>query len=227
MYTDFYIYEHWRPDTSKCFYVGKGRGRRAYRMNNRNEWHTRIVNKLKESNFFVEVRLVVTGLTEEQALEQEKVRVKFWRDLGYQLVNLTGGGDGVRCPSEETREKMRLAHKRRQTPEAIEKCREKTNALWANAEWRKNTIEKTKEAKSKIEYTWGYKISNALKGKKKSESHIANLSGDKNHFLGKVHSEEAKAKISAKKTGTKLSEQTKANMKIAQAIRRKREVESV
>ena len=25
----FYVYEHWRPDKNVCFYVGKGKGKRA------------------------------------------------------------------------------------------------------------------------------------------------------------------------------------------------------
>lgn len=36
----YYVYEHWRLDKDECFYVGKGRGNRAYKMRDRNRFHT-------------------------------------------------------------------------------------------------------------------------------------------------------------------------------------------
>lgn len=32
---NFYVYEHWRPDTGVCFYVGKGKEKRAWDMKRR------------------------------------------------------------------------------------------------------------------------------------------------------------------------------------------------
>ena len=54
---EFYVYEHWRPDTGACFYVGKGNGDRAFRVKkNRNRHHANIVAKLEKDSLQVEVR---------------------------------------------------------------------------------------------------------------------------------------------------------------------------
>lgn len=47
MTNKFYVYEHWRPDKDICFYVGKGKGRRANVMYGRGSHHERIQAKLK------------------------------------------------------------------------------------------------------------------------------------------------------------------------------------
>lgn len=104
----FYVYEHWRPDTDTCFYVGKGKGDRAYRLKDRNDLHEKIVNKLSKIGMCVEIRLVVHGLSEDAAFEIERQRIAFWRELGVKLANFTDGGDGVSglCHTLETRQKM-------------------------------------------------------------------------------------------------------------------------
>ena len=43
----FYVYEHWRLDRDECFYVGKGKKYRAYKMQDRNRYHAAIVGKLQ------------------------------------------------------------------------------------------------------------------------------------------------------------------------------------
>lgn len=104
----FYVYEHWRPDTDTCFYVGKGKGERAYKLKDRNNLHEKIVNKLSDLGMCVEIRLVASGLAEDDAFEIEKQRIAFWRENGVMLANFTDGGDGVSglCHSLKTRQKM-------------------------------------------------------------------------------------------------------------------------
>ncbi len=103
----FYVYEHWRLDKDECFYVGKGRGRRAYARWGRNIHWKNIVQKIESSGFGYEVRLVATGLTEDDALALEKDRISFWREI-VDLANKTDGGDGVSglVMTEEARRKM-------------------------------------------------------------------------------------------------------------------------
>lgn len=120
----YYVYEHWRLDRDECFYVGKGRGGRAYRMYNRNRFHTAITQKLSREGYAVEVRIVAFGLSENQAFALEKERIAFWRAAKADLANATSGGDGVSGlkMSEEARAKMRAAKLgKKQTPEQIEK----------------------------------------------------------------------------------------------------------
>ena len=109
--TDFYVYEHWRPDINVCFYVGKGRGRRARVMYRRSDHHNRIQQKLRDLGMQVEVRITHQGLSEMEALRLE---VEIIAQYGLnRLVNLTGGGDGLqgKYVSDETRRRMSEAHK--------------------------------------------------------------------------------------------------------------------
>lgn len=91
----FYVYEHWRPDTDSCFYVGKGHGRRAYKIDGRSKYHTRIVAKLARLGICAEIRLVADGLEEDRAFDIERERIAFWHSAGVRLSNLTAGGEGA------------------------------------------------------------------------------------------------------------------------------------
>lgn len=126
---NFYVYEHWRLDRDECFYVGKGKGRRAYQMRRRNKHHLAIQEKVMREGFAVEVRIVACGLSEDEAFSLECERIRFWREAGVDLTNYTAGGEGAsgrrhsaqakarigqasskRKASNETRAKMSAAH---------------------------------------------------------------------------------------------------------------------
>jgi hypothetical protein len=106
----YYVYEHWRLDKDECFYVGKGKGRRAYSTYGRGSHWDNIVNKLERLGFAYEIRMVQTGLSEKKAFALEKERIAFWRDK-VDLANKTDGGDGVSGlkMSDEAKAKMRAA----------------------------------------------------------------------------------------------------------------------
>lgn len=108
----FYVYEHWRPDTGACFYVGKGKDKRAWDMKNmRNRHHMAITSKLTSLGFCADVRIVVDQVSEEVALNLEIDRIAMY---GMEnLSNMTSGGDGLRNPSKETREKISQSQKAR------------------------------------------------------------------------------------------------------------------
>jgi hypothetical protein len=90
----FYVYEHWRPDLDLCFYVGKGKGRRAVNIGHRNREHAKVVAELAAQGMCVEVRMFASDLTEEDAFYQECERIRFWRSMGVPLANCTDGGEG-------------------------------------------------------------------------------------------------------------------------------------
>ena len=90
----YYVYEHWRLDRDECFYVGKGKGGRAYSMKNRNRHHQAICAKLNRIGSAFEVRIVASGLSEQESFELECERIVFWRSSGCDLTNLTDGGEG-------------------------------------------------------------------------------------------------------------------------------------
>jgi hypothetical protein len=71
---EFYVYGHFNPLNNECFYIGKGKGSRAWdkRTNSRNdEWYDYIQ---LVSNY--DVRLIVTGLSEKESLDIEEVLIQ-------------------------------------------------------------------------------------------------------------------------------------------------------
>jgi hypothetical protein len=109
--SDYYVYEHRRATTGEVFYVGKGKGYRAWVDSNRSKHWQRIAKK-----HGVTVRIIISGLQEWAAheIERDLISLHGRRDIGYgRLINVTDGGDGSSGYkySEETRQKMSAAKK--------------------------------------------------------------------------------------------------------------------
>lgn len=142
MSDDFYVYLHRRKTDGKVFYVGKGRGRRAFAKCNRNKHWQYIVQK-----HGFDVEFVETGMQESLAFELERSLIALiGRDA---LCNVTDGGDGVAGfkLSQESIDKMKATMA---TPEVKE----------ARSKWQRGVAkpESTKE-----------KIAETLRGRKPSE----------------------------------------------------------
>lgn len=109
MKNNYYVYIHRRKDNNNIFYVGKGKGQRAFDFRRRSDWWLKIVDKAK--GFVVEI--VSSGISEQEAFDLEHKlimkygRIKFEKD-GI-LCNLTNGYDGLSGMkhSESTKELMR------------------------------------------------------------------------------------------------------------------------
>lgn len=89
MLGEYYVYAHKRLDTDAIFYVGKGKGSRAYKHSSRNGHWTNIVNKVGH-----EVIILTSNITEEEAFAQEIKLIKELREQGICLCNMTAGGEG-------------------------------------------------------------------------------------------------------------------------------------
>lgn len=103
---DFYVYAHYKLGETIPFYIGKGRGTRAYQKTNRSIFWHNVVNV-----YGFEVKILYNNLNEEAAVNTEIQMIKEHgrRDVGTGcLVNLTDGGDGRRniIVSQETRQKV-------------------------------------------------------------------------------------------------------------------------
>lgn len=116
---NFLVYEHWRPDTGVCFYVGKGKLRRARSFEARNNLHGKVVAKLRRAGAAPEVRIVQDNLTASEAFYLEIKRIAYWRGAGVKIANFTDGGDGTIGwrHTEAAKEKMRARALGRKMPE--------------------------------------------------------------------------------------------------------------
>jgi hypothetical protein len=104
----FYTYIHFKADTSKPFYIGKGQGRRHLVKTKRNNYWNNVVNK---HGFTSEI--LCKWKTEHEALEHEKFLIQCFKDIGIPLVNLTDGGEGTSgwVPSDSWRAKKSALQK--------------------------------------------------------------------------------------------------------------------
>lgn len=184
----FYVYVHRRATDGSVFYVGKGKGRRAFWRSGRNEhWHY-VANK-----HGYEVSFVAESLTECEAFQIERDTIAYYGRAN--LCNYTDGGDGCsgakrtqaskdlirqkmlgRKFSAETIEKMKLAARQR-GPESQEKRAAKLRG-------RKHTQEhKAKIALAgigrKVSDETRAKLSAVHKGKKKKPEAVALMAASK------------------------------------------------
>lgn len=86
----YYTYMHRRADDLLPFYIGKGKGHRAFNTRRRSQRWTRTVAK---HGLLIEV--LANWETEAEAFEHEKFLIKCFKEAGYGLVNMTDGGDGT------------------------------------------------------------------------------------------------------------------------------------
>lgn len=111
--TEYYVYAHIKMSDGSVFYVGKGKGRRAYAKSGRNSLWSRIAKKHGHT-----VWMLHTGLTEDEAFALEKSEIlRFSPEC-----NFTDGGEGISGyrHTEETKRALSVAHSgRSQAPEVI------------------------------------------------------------------------------------------------------------
>jgi hypothetical protein len=143
MDNDYYVYFYLRSrdsDIGKAgtpYYVGKGKGRRAYSS-------SRLVPIPKDTNNIV---IILENLTEEQAFRNEIDFISWYGRVNSGtgiLRNRTDGGDGVSglILSEEHKRKNRERRKNKNhSEESKRKTRESMEKYWQNAdENRRNQI---------------------------------------------------------------------------------------
>ena len=184
---EYYTYAYLREDGTP-YYIGKGKGKRAYRRDGR------ICPPPKDDKKIIFLK---KNLTEEEAFKHEIYMIAvFGRiDLGTGILrNLTDGGDGVSgmVVGEDTR--LKLSSIRKGKPKSEEHKR------------------KIKESKQNISEETKRKQSEAAKGRKVSDETKRKLS---ELNKGKVASEEARKKQSEAQKGRKHSQETRKKISIA------------
>jgi hypothetical protein len=224
------VYVHTRNDTGAVFYVGKGRGNRAWRASNRNRWWRAIANK-----HGYEVMIVASGFDEACAFTFEKIAIA--RYPKGQLCNLTKGGEGPsgmvhredsrlkmslgrigeknhffgKTHTEEARIKISKAHTGRKGPPMSDHVRDRLREI--------NTGRKmSDEARAKMSAAWEGRViteewranmSKARRGVPHSRGWVENQAASQR---GKKLTEEHKARIGDFHRGKKLSPEHLAAM---------------
>ena len=100
----YYTYAYLREDGTP-YYIGKGKGRRAYRLSGR---------KVKPPEDKGRILILKQDLTEEEAFRHEIYMIDIFgrKDLGTGILrNLTSGGEGSSGGSDEARRKKSEAQK--------------------------------------------------------------------------------------------------------------------
>ena len=96
MENNYYVYEWIRLDTNEPFYIGKGHGDRWKTLRDRNQWFKNIVNKHD-----VVVNILYECFDEQVAFDVECWYINEYKYImGYELVNITDGGEGVALVGE-------------------------------------------------------------------------------------------------------------------------------
>jgi hypothetical protein len=194
--TDYYVYEHWRPDIDKCFYVGKGRKKRAWKLCERNLHHTAVCSKLISLGMCVDVRIVVTNLSEDTAYRVECERIDFY---GIEnLTNKTAGGAGLPNPKDEVRRKMgisKIGNKNMVGRKLSDETKRKISAAHKGKEPNWDLINRLSEINKGNQYGLGKKPSSETRAKM-SAAHTGNT-----YALGYKWSKEKRDEMSRQRKG--------------------------
>ena len=137
------------------------------------------------------IRLLFT--VEGNGVSEEIIQIKLYKEMGYNLVNTTNGGEGSygHHPSEATRRKLSLSHIGKKRPPVSKETRIKLSKIWKGKHFTEEMKKKISEAKNGV-IPWN---------KGKSQTQRQSLS-----HSGWHHSEETKRKMSQKRKGVLWSD---------------------
>lgn len=100
----FYTYAHYKPDNT-LFYIGKGKRRRALSKESRNPYYKNIVEKYGKPK----VEILAKWENEQDALDHEMFLISTFRQMGFNLANLSDGGTGTSGFKFNDEQKKRLS----------------------------------------------------------------------------------------------------------------------
>ena len=227
-----------KDDLNRIRYVGKTSGSLAKRLaehlwqsKTRHDHKSCWIRKLLAEHKCPIIMLI--GEVEGNGCKEEIAYITYFKDEGYDLVNLTAGGEGVVGwkPTPETRAKMSAARKGRV---ASPETRAKLSIIQQNRPHHSATVETRAKMSAAqkgriIALETREKLSIAMTGKKHSIETLAKISRAhigmhakpetcikiRSSRLGKSRSLETRAKMSATRKGMRLSNATRAKISVA------------
>jgi hypothetical protein len=207
--TSYYTYAYLREDKTP-YYIGRGKGDRAYRRH----WRSRVRGGYFDPPSEDRIIILKKNLTEDDANKHEKYMIAIFgrKDLGTGILrNLTDGGEGTSNVemTEERLMKLRKPkseeHKNKLRKPKTEKHKKKLSDI-------KKGIPLSAEHKEKISKQVRDRVwwNNGINNKHTKECPGEGWSrGRINNNIGRVLSEETKEKIRTSNTGKTLTEEHK------------------
>lgn len=187
----YYCYILIDPRNTEPFYVGKGHGKRSdthYNLSiKKTHYNPKLQNKILKIYKVTGDKPIVKKLDyqledEGVMLVLERMLIWYYRNEGYDLCNMTDGGDGLINPSKETRNKMSLSHIGKKHSE---EQKQKIGISQLGKVNSRETIDKIRKGNI---------------GKKRSDETKQKI---RDVNIGKKHSEETKKKMSLSRMGNK------------------------
>lgn len=211
--SNFYAYLHARPsavDIGGVFYIGKGKGGRAYALKNRNRHHLNVIEKYGRENILIGM---LECSSEDIAFALEKGLIRCLRRAGVSLCNQSDGGEGNAgfVPSEDTRALLSLRLKGNRNAAGAVYSAAACAARAERATGAGNPFfgrKHTEESRLRMSAALTGKQS-AFKGRKHTPEVLQRLSemnrGKPSAFKGRKHTEEAILKLRAALSGNMRS----------------------
>ena len=192
----YYTYAYLREDKTP-YYIGKGKGNRAYRRNK---------TDIKPPKDKTRILILKQNLTDEEAIKHEIYMIAVFgrKDLGTGILhNRTDGGDGASgtVVSNKTRKKLSEANK---NPS------EETRRKMSEAQKGKTVSEETKRKMSEAQKGEKHHYYGKTLSKEHKNKLSMSLKGENNPMYGRTHSKETRKKIS--EANQNLSEETRKKL---------------
>lgn len=183
----FYIYIYKHPDTLIPFYVGKGKGDRAYYHlkccpSDTNKHKVNTIKKILNAGKEPVIEFYRTNLTEQEAFDLE---IRLIKSIGRKdlktgpLCNKTDGGDGGSGykPTKEVLDKIKRNYTREWREKASKRCSGENNGFYG-----RTLTDEHKQKLAEGRKMWSItdeqrkKLSEAKKGRKPSKQARDNMS---------------------------------------------------
>jgi len=221
----FYVYSYIDPRNNEIFYIGKGNKNRRFSHLNialsffkncadldntiKNQKYIRIIDILKDNDSPI-ITILEDNLNESDAFDLEKKLILFYgrKDLDTgSLLNLTNGQDVNNPEFFSTSNKHRSEVKKM----FYKSKRGEENKNYLSTLY-KGKIVGTPEEWLGEERGKELRKIRSINARNNEKFMKQDLTGDKNPFYGKHHSDKTKKILSEKRTGLKLSEDTRKNI---------------